>query len=230
MEKKVMVKLISAVLAAALWIVIIFAARVTVQAAPAYGFGADQGRTDTVNINDYHTSQWDRFNYNYEFSSGIEYRYDLGKPNVYEGYAPADVYSVNVRRDANISLFPPGYGIFSGFIPTAPSNQLFPRPVNPSYWGSYELQNPNIIPRYDTMQIGVNAQPAGNPMNMYNVGQTGTLPNTSVGGDGIIPNGANNMTGNYFKMDGTVYNQSGNNSSTVTAPSAGGFLPSTSIK
>ena len=86
-----------------------------------------------------------------------------------------------------------------------------------------------MIPVFDTLQLGVNAQHIGNPLNMHNIGQSGVLPNTSIGGNDVTPNGANNTTSIFFENNGTIFNQSSNNSSTVTTSSIGDFLPPTSI-
>jgi hypothetical protein len=167
-------------------ILLISITQVTAHAAPQYGYGRGQGRTDSVNINDYHTSSWDRFSHNYQFSSGADYRFDFGRPTTYSGFVPVDALSVNIRRDANVALQPPSYGVFSGFIPTEPSNRLFPQPVNPNYHQLVELESPNVNSRYDTLQMGVNAEPLGNfesnrsQMNMQNVGTGEFLPPTSI--------------------------------------------------
>jgi len=229
MVRAIKAKRIMPVLAAVLMVVMLFAMSVTVHAAPQYGFGMGEGRTDTINVNDFHTSAWDRFLFNYDFVSGMVYRYDLGSPTTFDGFVPTDVYTANVRRDAHVSLRPPSYGVFSGVFATEPSNLFFPQPVSPAFWRAFELENPNTIPVFDTLQMGVNARDMGNPMNMHNVGEWGVMANTSIGGADVVPHGANNMTGNYTSNRGTVINQSGNDSSTVTSPSAGGFLPPTSI-
>jgi len=204
--------------------------QIIVNAAPQHGFGRDPGRIAPINVNDFHTSQWDRFNPNYHFTSGMDYRFDLGRPTTFDNFVPVDVFSVNVRRDANVSLRPPNYGVFSGYVATEQSNRLFPPPINPRFHQPNQLENPNISPRHDTLQMGANAEPIGNPINMFNVGQPGTLTPTGIGGNDIVPTDANNMTGNWFESDGTIFNQSGNTSSTVTAPSAGGFLPPTTVR
>ena len=147
-----------------------------------HGFGEGYGRTAPINVNDYHTSVWDRLSFNYQFTSGPNHRYDLGRPTTFAGNVPHDVFTVNMRRDANVALFPPAYGIFSGNIPTAPSNPLFPQPVNPHFHAPWETHNPNVIPHFDTLQHGANLQPQGNEFNMFNVSQgEGFLPSTSIG-------------------------------------------------
>ena len=230
MLKQLKFKFIPLVFGAVLWLALVLAAQVSVSAAPQHGFGRDPGRIAPININDFHTSQWDRFHNSYQFTSGMDYRFDLGRPTTFDGFVPVDVFSVNVRRDANVSLRPPSYGVFSGYVATEPSNRLFPQPVNPRFHRPVELENPNILPRYDTLQMGVNAEPIGNPINMFNVGSPGAVQDTSIGGGAVVPAGANNVTGSWFESDGTIFNQSGSGSSTVTSPSAGGFMPSTSIR
>ena len=117
---------------------------------------------------------------NYQFTSGSDHRFELGRPTQFSGFVPVDVHTANFRRDANVSLRPPGYGIFSGIIPTEPSNRLFPQPTNPNFRAA-ELHSPNIDPRFDTLQHGVNTQPVGNPMNMQqNVSSGEFLPPTSI--------------------------------------------------
>jgi hypothetical protein len=168
-------------LVAIVWLVLACAMGVTVYGSPQYGFGTGQGRTDTVNTNDYHTAAWERFFHNYQFTSGSDHRFELGRPTQFNGFVPADIHTVNMRRDANVSLRPPGYGIFSGIIPTEPSNRLFPQPVNPHFHQAFQLQDSGLDPRFDTLKHGVNADPIGNPLNMHNVGVGEFLPPTSVG-------------------------------------------------
>ena len=200
------------------------------QAAPQYGFGTGQGRTDTVNANDHHTDSWDRFSHNYRFSSGGNYRHELGNPTTFNGFVQADVFTANVRRDANVTAVPPRYGIFSGRVQTRPSNSLFPPPQNPAFANTFPQANPNADPRFDTLQMGANAPNIGNPMNIHNVGQQGALQGTGIGGDGIRPEGTSNATGQHFQRDGEWFYQSGGNGSSVTTPAHDGFLPPTSIR
>ena len=155
--------------------------------APYYGFGTTNGRTDTINVNDYHTNSWEPFIFNYLFESGGNYRYDLGQPTTYTGTVPNDVYSVNIRRDKNVTFKPPTYGVFSGNMQTPQSNYLFEIPLDPTF-ANFLTQSfqadPTLEPRFDTLMQGVNAQAMGNQMNIYNVGGAdflGFLPPTSVG-------------------------------------------------
>ena len=139
-------------------------------AAPYHGFGTTNGRTDTVNVNDYHTNSWDRFSFNYQFHSGGNFRYELGKPTTFNGHVQLDVYSANIRRDKNVAFTPPSYGVFSGNVATQPTNLLFTQSVNPMFWNTFPQADPNVIPAFDTLQRGVN-----------NAGQVGFLPSTSIG-------------------------------------------------
>ena len=164
-----------------LWLALMLAMSVTAYAAPQHGFGRGQGRTDTVNENDFHTAAWERFSFNYQFTSGSDHRFELGRPTTWGGFVPVDVHSANIRRDANVSLRPPSYGIFSGHFPTEPSNRFFPQPVNPHFHQPQHLHNPNLNPRFDTLQQGVNVQPIGNPINIHqNVSGGEFLPPTSI--------------------------------------------------
>ena len=169
-----------------IWIALLSATRVTVHAAPQHGFGRDPGRIQPVNVNDFHTAQWDRFHNNYIFTSGMDYRFDLGRPTTFNGFVPVDVFSVNFRRDANVSLQPPRYGVFSGIISTDPSNRFFPQSVNPNFHRPFELENPNVIPVFDTLRLGTNAQPLGNPMDIQTTNTPASTPSTNSGG-GFLP-------------------------------------------
>jgi hypothetical protein len=91
------------------------------------------------------------------------------------------VFTVNIRRDANVSLQPPQYGVSSGQLPTAPSSLLFTQPIgNPFFHQVMEWTNPNMIPWFDTLQQGINAQPIGNQINIQNINTGGFLLPTSV--------------------------------------------------
>ena len=229
-EMKINRKFIAALVMVGIWLTLTAASHITVHAAPQHGFGRNDGRIAPINVNDHHTNQWDRFHQNYEFRSGMDYRFDLGRPTTFDGFVPVDIHNANIRRDANSSLRPPNYGVFSGNVPTEPSNRLFQQPTNPHFHRVNHQVNPNNDPRFDTLRQGVNAPSVGNPINMHNVGTPGRLPNTSIGGNDIVPHGANNMNSNWFENDGATFNQSGNNSSQVTTQFPDGFLPPTSIR
>ena len=174
-------QIIPVIVAVAVFLIIAATQAVSAYAAPQHGFGRDPGRIDTVNENDFHTSQWDRFHYNYQFTSGNDHRFELGRPTTFNGFVPVDVFSVNMRRDANVSLRPPRYGVFSGFIPTEPSSRFFPQPVNPNFHQPFMIESTALDPRFDTLQQGINQQPLGNPMNVQQNVTTGEfLPPTSI--------------------------------------------------
>jgi len=98
---------------------------------------------------------WERLNFNYQFRSGMDYRVDLGRPTTFDGIVPIDVFTANVRVDANVALRPPAYGIFSGVLPTPPFSQLFPQPMNPQFSGGFVTLGENdAIPQFDTLEYG----------------------------------------------------------------------------
>jgi len=137
-----------------------------------------------------------RFNWAYEFESGMDYRFDLGRPTTFHGNVPQDVFTANVRRDANVSHRPPGPRTGNTIIPTDPSNWAFTqfqpnqnRLHQNGFWNPVEHQNPNAMPRFDLQQHGVNALPQGNPISIHTNVQTngasqggsgGFLPPTSI--------------------------------------------------
>ena len=57
-------KLFAIIFGAVFCFILLMATSITTHAAPQHGFGTGQGRIDTVNEQDFHTSQWERFNYN----------------------------------------------------------------------------------------------------------------------------------------------------------------------
>ena len=137
-----------------------------------------------------------RFNWAFEFESGMDYRFDLGRPTTFNGVVPQDVMTANVRRDANVSHRPPGARTGNTIAPTDPSNWAFTQ-FHPNqnqmhingFWNPVELQNTNALPRFDTQQHGVNASPQGNQMGIQTNVQTsgasqggngGFLPPTSI--------------------------------------------------
>ena len=179
-------RIIPVIVVVAVFLILAAMQSVEAQAAPQHGFGQGQGRTDTINENDFHTAAWDRFSHNYQFTSGSDHRFDLGRPTQFNGFVPVDVFSVNVRRDANVSLQPPRYGIFSGHIPTHPVSDFFPQPVNPNFHQPFMIQSTQLDPRFDTLQQGVNFQPVGNPMNIHTTGAPATT-NASTDSGGFLP-------------------------------------------
>jgi len=136
-----------------------------------------------------------RFNWSYEFESGMNYRFDLGRPTTFHGVVPQNPMTANVRRDANVSLRPPGPRTGNTITPTDPTNWAFANQRNQvqanGFWSPVEHQNPNAMPGFDLQQHGVNTQPQGNPMGIQTNVQTsgasqggsgGFLPPTSIGG------------------------------------------------
>ena len=154
---------------------------ITVQAAPQFGFGQGQGRTDTINENDFHTAAWDRFSSNYQFTSGSDHRFELGRPTTFNGFVPVDVFTVNIRRDANVSLRPPSYGVFSGQFAAEPTSRFFSQPVNPHFHQALMPESPNMDMRFDTLGLGVNASVTSNHLNIHNTNTGEFLPPTSIG-------------------------------------------------
>ena len=141
--------------------------------------------------------QGQRFDWVYDFESGMNFRFDLGRPTTFNGVVPQDVMTANVRRDANVSHRPPTPRTGNTIAPTDPSNWAFARHNNSQnqlrvngFWSPMEHQNPNTLPRFDMAQRGANMQPQGNPIGIHtNVqtsgasqgGSSGFLPPTSIG-------------------------------------------------
>lgn len=160
---------------------IIAASAVSVYASPQSHFGTQPGRHGIHTENDFHTNEWERFSFNYHFFTGGDHRFDLGQPTTFNGQVPICPFSVNMRRDAQVSFNPPRYGIFSGNIPTTPSNHLFTQPVHPQFHQPQHWHDSNPDPRFDTLGHGVNAQPPGNPMHIQT---TGAPTNNPPSGNG----------------------------------------------
>ena len=133
-----------------------------------------------------------RFNWEYEFESGMDYRFDLGRPTTFNGVVPQDVMTANVRRDANVSHRPPGARTGNTIAPTDPSNWAFTQ-FQPNqnqiyvngFWNPVEHQNTNALPHFDLQQHGVNASPQGNPMGAQTNVQTSGA--SQGGGGGFLP-------------------------------------------
>ena len=178
-------KLIPVVVTVATILAMTIIQAVSAQAAPAHGFGQGAGRPAPVNENDFHTVAWDRFSHNYQFNSGSDHRFELGRHTQFDGTVPVDVFTVNIRRDANVSLQPPRQRIFSGQFPTDPTSRFFTQPVSPHFHQPNMIHSTWLDPRFDTVQQGVNHQPQGNPLNIHTTGgghgSGGFLPPTSIG-------------------------------------------------
>jgi len=204
--------------------------RISAYAVSPHGGFSPADMQSPVNTSGVHAPVWERFEFSYYFTSGMDYRYDLGRPTTFDGFVPANVYTANIRRDAMVSLRPPAYGVFSGVIQTEQVSFFFPQPVNPNHWRptvSTELENPNVIPRFDTLQMGVNAPNIGNPINMHNVEQNAVQQSTSLGGSDIVPVGGGGGMTRSFHISGSA-SPSGSASGMTTLGSSG-FLPPTSI-
>lgn len=155
------------------------------------GFGAGLGRTDSVNINDYSTSSYDRFNFNYKFETGIDYKYELGKPTGTE-IVPRNIETENMRRNKDVSFKPPVYGIFSGQFDTARSNPYI-QVLDSNYVRDTGTSIDN--PSYDTLMLGVNEI------------ERGVLPTTSIIGETEQTTSTNN---NYVEYSNNISNNNNN--------------------
>jgi len=151
------------------------------------GFANSNGRPDTVNINDHSTSVWNRFSYNYRFSSGADHRHIFGTPtHVSERMMMSrlNIMPQNIRSDRNVSAAPLPYGIFSAIIDTYNANPFFATWVNDNGGLSFVLDNPGVLAEFDTLGLGINNQDwlNPNPMNIQNFnGNGGFMSPTSVG-------------------------------------------------
>lgn len=63
----------------------------------------------------------DLFEYNYQFDSGPDTGSTFGTPTQTDEQG-SNPLAANIRRNKDVALLPPGYGIFSGEIPTGPSS------------------------------------------------------------------------------------------------------------
>jgi len=174
------IKWYAPLIAVALFATLMFATQVTVQASPPHGFGQGQGREDIPNENDFHTAEWERFFFNYIFTSGPDHRVVLGQPTQFTGFVPVDVFTANFRSDAMVSLWPPSYGIFSGNIPTDPTSWFFTQPLNPNFAFNMAWDCPNTLALFDTLMQGVNAQNNASDPFSTNTGNGQWLPPTSI--------------------------------------------------
>jgi len=132
-----------------------------------------------------------RFEWAYWFESYVDFRFDLGRPTTFNGVVPHDVMTANIRRDANVSLQPPGPRIGNTITPTDPSNWAFWAFVwqynqlhHNGFWFPVEHLNTNVISHFDTMQHGVNANSHGNQTGMQTNVQTS---GANQGGGGFLP-------------------------------------------
>ena len=122
------------------------------------GYGAGLGREDNINSNDYSTSSWDRFEFNYEFESGIDPKDELGRPTTTDT-VPRATENENTRKNKDASLTPPPYGYFSGEFDTEQSN-LYAIPNNPSAVRN-STDHTISSATYDTQSEGANMASIG---------------------------------------------------------------------
>jgi len=148
-------------------IVLLIASTISTTAlAATNGYGAGLGREDVPNINDYSTSSWDRFIYNYQFQSGVNYKEELGTPTQTD-IVPRNPEIENIRRDKNTAFIPPPYGYFSGEFDTERSNPY----VNIADYNYTRNTTSQLSSQtYDTLQFGINGV----------VSDTGVLQSTSL--------------------------------------------------
>ena len=170
----------------------------------ANSHGAGQGRTDTVNVNDYSTHNWQRFQYNYQFNSGPDAQSTFGVPTQTSRLG-SDPLNDNIRRNKDVAYLPPSYGVFSGDIPTNPSS---------------------LYHQYDSAANATNATFNGAASVNYYGETTGVLQSTSLmltpGGTSNISNPSNsgnsgNLIPNAFGTSSVTVNHIPANH-TVTQP------------
>jgi len=129
-------------------------------------------------------STHDMFSFNYNFTSGSDWRTDLGHPTTFNGAVDINVFNANVRSDKNVALLPPQYGVFSGEFMTMPTNSFFSRPVNPNFWLVNLPQSPDGLPAFDTLLQGINSQQSvlgqQGQISINPSGTAGFLPPTSI--------------------------------------------------
>ena len=123
----------------------------------------------------------------------MNYRNDLGRSTAFHGNVLQNVFTANVRRDANVSFRPPSVRIGNVITHTDPNYWSFSRTsptMQNGFWNPTIHQDTNMLPIFDVNQHGVNSQPQGNQMNIQTNVQTsgasqggsgGFLPSTSMG-------------------------------------------------
>lgn len=65
---------------------------------------------------------YDRFRYNYQFSTGVNEIETFGIPTSTDEIVSPNLQGQNIRRNKDVSFAPVPYGVFSGDIPTAQTN------------------------------------------------------------------------------------------------------------
>ena len=151
----------------------------------ANGQGVGQGRQDTVNANDYSTNNWDRFSYNYGFTSGPNTQSTFGSPTQTDQQGSNPLQD-NIRRNKDAAYFPPSYGVFSGEIPTDPSSlfhtaNAVTSTANTTNYGTASVNYYGDIETTGLLTSTSLLQSAGNPEMTGNFTVTQTTANSTVG-------------------------------------------------
>lgn len=156
--------------------------------------GVGQGRDDVININDYSTNNWDRFEYNYQFESGPDTKESFGVPTQTDA-VPKTPQLDNVRRNKDASHFPPSYGVFSGEIPT---DQTSPYHNNeaPDYVRNVSNSSSSIDSYYNLPEV----QASG-------LNSTGVLASTSTMEDTVYVSGQSDVQINHYDSSGYYFTE-----------------------
>ncbi len=171
------------------------------QAYAANGQGFVPSRVDTVNVNDYSTNNWDRFEFNYQFNSGPDTEDTFGVPTQTDA-AARNPELENIRRNKDAALLPPAYGVFSGEIPTEASSPYHSN-VRPDYAGNVTNNSTTIDSYYgglltaavdglNGMNKSVDSSGYPNEMGTHTassgyMSDSGLLPSTSTMQTAFIP-------------------------------------------
>ncbi len=142
---------------------------------------------NNLTVNDYNTDSWDRFTYNYEFSTGVDYGEALGKATTTDIVVEPAIQNVRVNKD--YAYAPTAYGFFSGEFATSLLNPYFTIPSSAGVTNTTNYADTT----YTTSQ---NTSGTGGFLNSTSVLLTGSdVTDTVFGGS------SNNVTVSY--SDGT---------------------------
>ena len=186
---------------------------ITAYAAPENGYGAASSRTDSVNVNDYSTNDWDRFWENYQFSSGPDYSSTLGKPTSTDAVS-TDTSNANIRRNKDVAFIPPSYGVFSGVFDTEPSNIYVEQPSKVS---AKDVTGPKDPPTY----AGTASSGSGGVLANTSIMNTATTGSDTVKVDMTPGTAASSNTTALDYANGSAnvtVSYSGNNAGLQTQP------------
>lgn len=183
----------------------------TTYAAQNTGYGTAQGRTDVVNVNDYSNNSWDRFERNYQFESGVDYKDELGKPTQ-TNIVPKNTENQNVRNNKDVTFIPPAYGVFSGEFDRERTN---PYITIKSVDSVRETATSIGSSRYDTLRDGVNSTSSG---------EMGVLMPTSISSSGVIANPSNAIASSTNTTSNT------NNTSSTSSTFASNVTVSNTVR